>query len=103
MLAAAARVVVVVVVVVEMRAVAVAAKAHVVTQVMAAAVLVAVVVASKPLVHKAHGHLKVADVAPWATHNPAAMKVVLPVAHPSRAHHARRPVVSPTRCAPASI
>jgi hypothetical protein len=92
---------------VEMRAVAVAAKAHVATRVIAAmvaaVVLVEVVVASKHPAHKVLVLPKVADVAPWATHSPAAMKVVLPGVRLNHAHHGLLLALNPTRCAPASI
>lgn len=96
----------VVVVVAEMLAVAAAVKAHAeipVTVEATAEALVVVVGANKPPVHKAPVLPKVADVAPWVTHNHAAMKVALRVARLNHAHLVRLPAVNQTPCAPASI
>ena len=82
------------------------AKAHAdipVTVETTAEALVVVVVANKPPVRKAHVLHKVADVAPWVTHNHAAMKVVLPVPGLNRAHPVRPLALNQTPCAPASI
>jgi hypothetical protein len=83
--------------VVEMRAVAVAVKAHVATRVMAAMVVMQAAVLVVAVLHKAAG------VALWVTHNHAAMKVVLRVEQLNHAHHALPLALNPTRCAPASI
>ena len=97
-------------------AAAVAHKAPVVTEAMAAVMVVdkaAGAVANTPHAHKAHGDLKAiavvaaaavkaVDVLQWVTHNPAAMKADLAAAWAS-ALPALRQVASRTPCAPVSI